>query len=77
MEIKTYKEIKKIVGDGWAFIANPTRKNNSVELESGILLFHDKDKQKVIEASLKIKDKKIKVGTIHYCGKIPDQVILL
>ncbi len=81
MEYKTYEEIKEIVGDGWAFIANPKRKNNSVELEGGELIYHDADKQKVIQASLNLrkglKEKKVNVVTIHYCGERPDLIVLL
>ncbi len=76
MEYKTYKEIKEIVGVGWALIANPKWINNSVVLEGGYLLFFDEDKQKVIEESLKEKFRFVKRRTIHYCGERPDIAIL-
>jgi len=43
----TYSQIKKEVGDAWAFLSNPEYQNGI--LKSAELLFFNKDKTKVME----------------------------
>ena len=43
----TYSQIKKEIGDAWAFLGNPMYQNG--ELKSADLLFFDMDKAKVTE----------------------------
>jgi len=45
--IMTYAQIKKSVGNAWAFLGNPVYKNGV--LQAADLLYYDADKSKVAE----------------------------
>ena len=67
MDALTYNQIKQIVGDAWALIANPVYSTKSGKFSKGLLVFFDKDKQKVHEKSLNCNFNHL---TVRYFGEI-------
>ena len=67
-----YSQLKKEVGDAWAFLSNPTYKDGV--LTSAELLYYDTNKSKVID-QLKVHTK----GhyALHYFGNIDAKQVYL
>jgi len=63
----TYKEIKEIVGDAWALIANPKISEKTGKLLDDTLLFYDKDKKKVNNFAQNDNHNHI---TVRYFGEV-------
>ena len=69
----TYRQLKKKVGEAWAFLGNPVYERGI--LTSANLLYYDTDKKKVLE---QIPKQEKGHFAIHFFGTIdPKQVYIL
>lgn len=76
MEKLTYKEIEKIVGEGWALLANLEYNNDSGHFTHAILLHHGKNKKKVQNKIKKFKSQYKHFG-FFYFGSVPEDQIYI
>lgn len=74
MAKQSYTEIKEIVGNAWALVANPEYEDDSGHFTHAELLYFHKDKKQVRS---KIKDFKLNYKHLgfFYLGLIPENVI--
>ena len=61
------EEIKKLYPDEWVLIANPVKQENSINLASGVPIYHSKDKREVCYLG---REKKAgySLFTLYYTG---------
>ena len=73
-EFLSFSEIKARFKSEWVLLENP-RTTSSLEVKSGKVLCHSKDRDEVYRKALELKPKH---SAIFYTGKIPkDKVIIL
>ena len=72
-EVQTIAEIKNDYDNEWVLVENP-QTNESLEVQSGKVLYHGKDRDEVYRKAIELRPKRF---AMLYIGTIPEDTAIV